>query len=73
MTYKHAKRWLRRAEKHGYVPYHEGIVKMGNAYGVNIDGDGQDGRLFGNPRIFWTQDQIIDFFAERGVEFTPYV
>lgn len=74
MTFKQAQRWLRRAQRNGYVAYHKGIVyEEGRGYGVNIDGDGREGRLFGNPEIFWTQDQIIDFFAARGVYFKPYV
>lgn len=74
MTRKQAERWLARAEKHGYVAYHSGIVRMeGRCYGINIDGDGRNGRFFGCPKIFWTQESLVDFFADQGIEFTPYV
>lgn len=64
MTYRQAQKYLRRAEARGYVAYHSGIVSMeiplqwggnttGYTYGINIDGDGHEGRLFGCPKIIW--------------------
>jgi len=64
MTHKQAVTYLNRAEKSGYVRYHSGIVRMdvepqwsgnttGSIYGINIDGDGFNGRLFGCPCIIW--------------------
>ena len=68
MNYTQARRMLRRAERNGYVPYHRGIVSSETdrgrtTYGINIDGDGHDGRLFGCPMIIWDYDQAMEFFA----------
>ncbi len=74
MTLKHAERWLKRVEKNGYVAYHDGLVEMNGSYGVNIDGSGHDGRLFGCPRIFWQQEDLVEFFREEhGIEFIDLV
>ncbi len=62
MTYKQATDWLKRAEKAGYVAYHQGVVKMDGDYGINIDGDGHNGRLFGCPEIIWSQENAVEFF-----------
>lgn len=55
MTYVEAKKFLKRAEKNGYVRAYGGIVNYedGKYYGINIDGDGRDGRYFGCPQIIW--------------------
>jgi hypothetical protein len=63
MTYSKANQMLVAAEKRGYVKYHSGIVSFeenGKAtnYGINIDGDGRDGRLFGCPKILWTVESV---------------
>lgn len=69
MNYTQATKYLHRACKRGYVPYHNGIVsneeltgninhqKVKYNYGINIDGDGHKGRYFGYPIIIW--DAII--------------
>lgn len=68
MNYSTAKKMLKRAEARGYVAYHSGIVcyegQNGgkNSYGINIDGDGHDGRLFGCPKIIWSTEQFNDSF-----------
>lgn len=63
MTHSKAKQMLAAAEKRGYVRYHQGIVcfwENGKAqnYGINIDGDGCDGRYFGCPKILWTVEAV---------------
>jgi hypothetical protein len=71
MTYTNAKKYLARAERRGYVANRSGIVMQefnpswggnttGRAYGINIDGDGHDGRLFGCPQIIWDTEQAED-------------
>ena len=64
MTYTQAEKYLKRATKQGYAPYHSGsgIVNMDGGYGINIDGDGHDGRLFGCPQIIWSADQAEEKF-----------
>jgi len=37
----------------------------GKNYGVNIDGDGRDGRLFGCPQIIWSAEQAEAKFPAR--------
>lgn len=68
MTKKEAQKALKIAEKNGYVRYHSGIVTMedGNKryYGINIDGDGREGRLFGCPRIIWDMDYVKERFGQ---------
>jgi hypothetical protein len=58
MTYAKARQMLQAAQKRGYVKYHQGIVSMDNNYGINIDGDGHDGRLFGCPKTLWAVDAV---------------
>ena len=74
MTYTEAKKYLRRAERNGYVAYHSGIAHMVTGirngreigyYGINIDGDGQDGRLFGCPKLIWDAEQAEERFPAR--------
>jgi hypothetical protein len=63
MTYTNAKRMLKAVCKKGYVQYHSGIVSMDGNYAINVDGDGQDGRYFGCPKIIWTVtavNELID-------------
>jgi hypothetical protein len=75
MNYTEAIKYLKRAEARGYIRYHSGIVCQennnrkwggpGNYYGINIDGDGKDGRLFGCPQIIWDAEQAEDMFPAR--------
>jgi len=75
MTYTQAKMYLRRAERSGYVAYHKGIVSMERKpwwgsparynYGINIDGDGCEGRLFGCPEIIWEAESAEEQFPPR--------
>lgn len=58
MKYQKALQMLKAAEKRGYVAYHSGIVNMDGDYGINIDGDGHGGRLFGCPKILWTVESV---------------
>lgn len=68
MNYNQAKLALHKICKCGYVPYHRGIVCQEDSngrvsiYGINIDGDGHDGRLFGCPQIIWDQEHFNEFF-----------
>ena len=72
MTYTQAKTYLRRATRNGYVPYHSGITHMVTGvsksgreigyYGINIDGDGHNGRNFGCPQIIWDKDYAEERF-----------
>ena len=63
MTYTMAKKWLRKAERCGYVAYHKGIVVDDKKnYGINIDGDGHNGRNFGCPEIIWSVEHAEQFF-----------
>jgi hypothetical protein len=72
MNLKEARIYLRRATRRGYVPYHGGICRMITGrtrygkevghYGINIDGDGHDGRLFGCPKLIWDADTAEDMF-----------
>jgi hypothetical protein len=68
MTYSKANQMLMAAEKRGYVKYHSGIVSFEEGgrvtnYGINIDGDGHDGRLFGCPKIIWTVGGVNDLLG----------
>jgi hypothetical protein len=77
MTRKQAEGWLKRSERNGYVAYNGGICRMETgsrtSYGINIDGDGGPGRPFGCPRIIWSQEGAVEFFAERhDVKYQPY-
>jgi hypothetical protein len=76
MNYTEAKKYLKRAEKNGYVRYHSGITLQegrprwggntsGNTYGINIDGDGHDGRYFGCPKIIWDTETAEMMFPKR--------
>ena len=76
MNYTEAKKYLARAEKNGYVAYYSGIVSeevksrwgentTGYDYGINIDGDGHDGRYFGCPRIIWDAETAEEMFPTR--------
>jgi len=71
MTYTKAKIWLRRAIRHGYVPVHGGIACFEgdrynkDSYGVNIDGDGHNGRYFGCPHIVWYEEEAARRFPPR--------
>ena len=75
MNYTTAIKQLKRAERAGYVPVNSGIVIMevakrfggnttGRVYGINIDGDGHDGRLFGCPKIIWSVEQIDELLGQ---------
>lgn len=71
MTYTQAVKYLKRAERSGYVAYHSGLVNDGEAwYGINIDGDGHDGRNFGCPQIIWDIETAERMFPGRRTE-TP--
>ena len=76
MNLTNAKKYLARAEKRGYVAYHYGIAASevplkwggnttGLVYGINIDGDGLNGRYFGCPRIIWSEEQAEEMFPKR--------
>lgn len=79
MNYTEAKKYLKRALRNGYVAYHSGIVswKMetkkrlggnttGHIYGINIDGDGHEGRYSGCPTIIWSAESAEERFpAEK--------
>ena len=65
MTYTQAVKYLHRAERNGYVAYHSGICTMDGNYGINIDGDGHDGRLFGCPQIIWDVERAEEQFPAR--------
>ena len=68
MTYSKANQMLMAAEKRGYVKYHSGITSFEEGgrvtnYGINIDGDGNEGRLFGCPKIIWTVGEVNDLLG----------
>jgi len=70
MTLTQAKKYLKRALKNGYVAYHSGIVCMESngrksGYGINIDGDGHEGRYFGCPQIIWDAEHAEDKFPVK--------
>lgn len=67
MTYTEAVKYLNRARKNGYVPYHSGIVyyEDSSSYGINIDGDGHDGRYFGCPEIIGSTEEAERRFPTR--------
>jgi len=76
MTHTQAITYLNRAEKNGYVRYHSGIVRQdiilqwsgnttGSTWGINIDGDGHDGRLFGCPCIIWDAETAEERFPTK--------
>ena len=74
MTHTQARRYLARAERNGYVAYHKGIahtvtgIRNGRElgyYGINIDGDGHDGRLFGCPELIWDAEKAEERFPVR--------
>lgn len=68
MNHTEAVKYLKRAEKNGYVRYHSGLVAMEQgsrtSWGINIDGDGHDGRLFGSPRIIWSKEEAEEMFPK---------
>lgn len=67
MTKREAQKALKMAERSGYVAYHGGIVVMEENnkryYGINIDGDGRDSRLFGCPRLIWDFEYVQERFS----------
>ena len=65
MTHKEAEKYLKRSEKNGYVAYHSGLVTMDADWGINIDGDGHDGRLFGCPKIIWSAEEAEKLFPTK--------
>lgn len=65
MNYTQATKYLQRALKNGYVAYHGGIVSQDGSYGINIDGDGHQGRLFGCPQIIWDSETAERKFPAR--------
>lgn len=82
MTLTEARKYLARAQKNGYVPYHTGIVSMETIkqtrkkkgtevvkikinYGINIDGDGTEGRNFGCPIILWDAEKAEEKFPVK--------
>lgn len=65
MTLTEARKYLRRAKREGYVPCDSGLAHMVTGirnghecgyWGINIDGDGRGGRLFGCPRLIWSAE-----------------
>lgn len=65
-----AKKYLDRACRNGYVPYHTGLVLSEGQgqkenWGINIDGDGREGRLFGCPKIIWDAGHAEEMFPAR--------
>ena len=69
MNKKQAQQALRWAERNGYVAYHSGIVAFEEnnkvtGYGINIDGDGHDGRLFGCPKIIWDYERCQEMWGK---------
>jgi hypothetical protein len=76
MNHTEAVKYLKRAENTGYVRYHSGLVMQetelrwggnttGTFWGINIDGDGHDGRLFGCPQIIWDVETAENRFPTR--------
>lgn len=76
MTLTEAKKYLKRAERKGYVAYHSGLVMeevkprwggntTGSNWGINIDGDGHDGRYFGCPQIIWDSETAERIFPSK--------
>ena len=76
MNYTQANKYLNRACKRGYVPYHSGLVSTeetvkwggnttGLSWGINIDGDGHNGRYFGCPQIIWSAEQAEERFPAK--------
>jgi hypothetical protein len=76
MNYTEAKKYLNRAENNGYVRYHSGLVMTeepvrrggnttGSSWGINIDGDGHNGRLFGCPQMIWDVETAERLFPAR--------
>ena len=76
MTHTEAKKYLNRAENNGYVRNHSGLVIIetkvkwggnttGCEWGINIDGDGHEGRLFGCPQIIWDTETAEIMFPTR--------
>lgn len=70
MKLREAKKYLKRAEKAGYVAYHSGIVAFEDggrisSYGVNIDGNGCHGQPFGCPQIIWSAENAEELFPTR--------
>lgn len=72
MTNREATKYLKRAEKHGYVKYHSGFCTTectkryggntsGLTWGINIDGNGID-NLFGCPQIIWSSEEAEEKF-----------
>ena len=72
MNYTQARKYLARAERHGYVAYYSGICciegSRKNTWGINVDGDGHDGRRFGRPQIIWDAEKAEELFpsSRRG-------
>ena len=74
MTYTESKKYLKRAIKNGYMPYYNGIAHMITGinngkeqgyYGINIDGNGHDGRYFGCPILIWDSQAAEEKFPAR--------
>jgi len=76
MNYTQALKYLARAERSGYVKNYSGFVRQdttprwggnttGSFWGINIDGDGHNGRLFGCPEIIWDVEIAESRFPPR--------
>lgn len=67
MTFKEAKKMLKRAERNGYAYNGSGLVSTEHngrmIWGIDIDGDGIC-HNFGCPKIIWSQEQADEFFEK---------
>lgn len=63
MTKAQATKSLSSLTRAGYVAYHTGLIYHDDnkTWGVNVDGDGHDGRLFGCPKTFWSIEKVEEF------------
>ncbi len=76
MTKSQALKYLLRARKNGYAPFHHGLVinevespyngkTTGLNWGIQIEELSNEGQVLGHPRIIWDADQAERMFPGK--------
>ena len=79
MTKYQALRYLHRAEKNGYLPYHYGLVlnevespyngkTTGLKWAIQVEEPGIEGQRTGHPLIIWDADQAERMFPGKTIK-----
>jgi|GEM_PF-3269038 len=81
MTKSQALRYLNRAERNGYIPYHHGLAlnevespyngkTIGLKWGIQVEELGNEVQPTGHPLIIWDADQAERLFPGKTIKTT---